>query len=351
MLLLPVLAVETGGRAAWMVAVISGVLGFLLLLLIGKMSQRFPTITFAGYASRIAGPWAGKGMALLLGIALGLGAAVDIQVALKNVVGLFFLTTPPWVVAGLLALTGLAVSWFGVVAASRLAPLVLSMLLLTFLFVLLPLWRYMELGYLVPFWDPTPLQPQSRAFWAALGAFRSGPALAALMPYIAEPRRAVRVAGWAYWAGWLVVFLAVLAPVLVFGPEGARSLVLPFPFVASVIRLPNFPLERIELLARLVFNLNVFHAIALMYFNGGQLLSEVFNTRTTRPFMVAVVVLSVVPVLTVYAALPGEVLTGWFLISAMVLFWSFFSLLWLIYWLRGMGRAGGAPTRAPYGGR
>lgn len=324
---------------------LSGVGGFLTTLLVGKLSQRFPRLTFAGYAGRIAGPRAGKVLALVLGIVFGLNAAVDLRVALKSVVGTYFVTTPTWVIALLMALTALSVTWFGIVHAARLGPLLSVILFLTFLFTFPLMGRWLQPGFLVPLLDPAPIDMSARSFWVALGAFRSGMFWAAFMPYVADPGRALRVSGWAYWAGWLAVFPAVVTPVLVFSPEGAVRLSQPFPFVVAVIRLPGFPLERLEILARLIVNLNVLYAVGFMYFVGATLLSEVFGSRQTRPFMLAVVGISLLPVVLLAAELPGEVFAGWTVIATMALAWAVFPLFWLIYWLRGLHR----PQR--HGGR
>lgn len=317
-----------------MVAVMAGWVGFFSILLIGKLAQRYPRLTVVGMVGHLAGRWTGKAVGLCLGVLFGLNAGVDLRMALKAVEGTYFINTPTVVISLLMAGVAMSITWFGIVHASRLGPLFLGTLVLAFVLTFPLLWKWMQPGYLVPLLDLSDLEVRSRGFWSAMAAFRGGLMLVALFPYIAKPQKALRVYGWAHWFGWLGVFFAVLTPVMVFSPAGARSLVQPFPYILAVIRLPNFPLERVEMLARLVYNLSVLYAVASMYFVGAVLLAESFGTRSIRPFLLVVEGVSLLLVVTIPAQISAEAVDGWILLTSLVLTWTLFPLLWVIHLLR-----------------
>lgn len=337
LLALPAIAVEAGGRATWVVVTLAGIIGFLTVLLVGKLGQRFPKLTFVGIASKITSNWLGKLLGLIMSLLLTLNVAMDLRVALKSVLGVYFFSTPLWAIATLLALTSLSAAWFGVVNMSRLGPVFLALLSLTFLFTFPLLWRWMQLGYLIPLLDFTQID-FGYPLWPALSSFRSGLLLMAIMPYTAEPRRAVRTYGWAFWIGWLAVLPAVIAPILIFGPEGAKAGSVPFLFIVSIIRLPNLPLERVEMFARLAYNMNVLYTVGAIYFTGGLLLSDVFGTRWIRPFMLAMAAVSVILLVLVRSDKTVEDLSAWVLTVTMCFTWATSLLLWLIARIRGVGQ-------------
>lgn len=342
LLLLPTVAVEAGGRAAWMVAIISGISGFAILLIVGKLSQRFPGLTLPEYAELLLGKWPGKALALLLTLNFGLNSSVDVGVAMRNLQGTYFAVTPGWVISGLLALTALSFVWFGLVSASRLAPTILALLVVTFLVTFPLLWRWMKPGYMIPLFDLSPVDPTSPSFWVAVGVVRAALFPVAFLPYLAEPQKAVRILGWAHWVGMFGNFLAVITPVMVFGPLGASAIVQPFPFVMAVLRIPIFPLDRLELIGRLAFHINTIYAIASIYFTGGLFMAKVFGTPRVRPFMLVMAGLSLAPIIFIPSTIHQMAFAYSSVIRGLIVGAVTFPLLWVAYWLRRPKLAAGA---------
>ena len=257
---------------------------------------------------------------------------------MKNLEGIYFTRTPPLVIGIILAVMALSAVWFGLVTASRLAPALVTLLGATCLLTFPLLWRWVKPGYLIPVFDPAPIAFGSKQFWVAVGAVRASLFPVVFLPYVREPAKAVRTLAWAHLVGMVVNLLAVVAPIVVFSPEGARALPQPFPFVIGVIRLPNFPLERVEMLARLVFHINTIYAVACIYFTAGLLMAEAFGTRTVRPFLLVAAVLSLLPQFFIPTTARGTEFAYDSVIRGLIVTWTLFPLLWLVYWLRGMGR-------------
>nr|PZN37103.1 MAG: hypothetical protein DIU70_13270 [Bacillota bacterium] len=330
----PTVAVESAGRMAWAVSVLSGAAGLLIIHLVGRLGLRFPDETLVGYASRILGRPAGKLLGLILVLVFALNSGAEIRMAIKSAVGVFFITTLTLVIAVLMTLTALMVGWHGVVTASRLGPLLVGSTFVVFFLTFPLLWRWMQPGYLIPLWEFSEIQFRSRPFWVAVFGLRVGALLAAMTPYIDDRRRALRAASAGYLLGWLGNFLAVISPIMVFGPEGARGLSQPFPYVIAIIRLPNFPFERVEMLARLVFNVGVFYAVGIALNLGGRVAAEVFGTTRSRPFMLAVAAISLIPSGWIAQEQPGEAAVAWIIIGTAIYLFTVYPLLWLVYAFR-----------------
>ena len=332
-----------------MVALVSAVSGFTALMVIGKLGQRFPHLTFTGYAEKLLGKWPGRLVSLTLAANFGLNASVDLGVAVKNLEGIYFETTPSWVIAVILALMALAATWFGLVNSARMAPVLLGLLGLTFLFTFPLLWRWMKPGYMLPLLDLSPIDWTSKSFWVAVGTIRAALFPVVFLPYVKEPQKAIRTLAWAHWVGMVGNLLAVITPVMVFSPEGARAVAQPFPYVIAVLRLPNFPFERVEMLGRLAFHVNTVYAIGNIYFTGGLFMSEVFGTRSIRPFMLVMALLSMLPLVLIPSAVRATDFAHGSVIRGLVAAWAVFPLLWIIYWLRGFHRTKPGHLRAPSG--
>jgi len=325
-----------------MVAIVSGLSGFGMLLIVGKLSQRFPGLTLPEYAEKLLGKWPGKALGLVLAVNFGLNASVDVGVAMRNLQGIYFTVTPGWVISALLALTALSFVWFGLVNASRLAPAILGLLALTFLGTFPLLWRWMKPGYMIPLFDLSPIELTSPSFWVAVGVVRAALFPVAFLPYVVEPKKAVRILGWAHWVGMFGNFLAVITPVMIFGPVGAGAVVQPFPFVMAVLRIPSSPLDRLEMIGRLAFHINTIYAVASIYFTGGLFMAKVFGTPRVRPFMLVMAGLSLAPIILIPSTIHQTSFAYSSVIRGLVAGATVFPLLWLAYWLRRPKLAAGA---------
>lgn len=342
-MIFPTEAIEASGRSAWLVLIMIGASQFISILTVGKLCQKFPGMTVTQFAGRIAGRWTGKIIGLSIAVLLALSASSDLFYGVKSIVGPFFFNTPSFAIVLTMALTGLSFTWFGLVNASRMSPFLMTLIVMTTIVVFLFMLKDTHWGYLTPLFNISSIHIQM-SFWASFCTFRTSVYLSAIMPYIEKPQSALQYYCWGFWIGWTTILIATLSPLLLFGPEGAKELSQPFPYVISTIRIPIIPFEHVEIIARLVYNINVLLAIGLSYFVGGRLLADVFNTKQIRPFMIVLTVISIIPRLFAESNWLGQAFSSYSLILALIMIWIIFPSLWIIYWLRGISKSCNKPN-------
>lgn len=308
-----------------MVAVLAGVSAWVAGLLVADLSRRFAPDHVFRYAGVLVGPWLGKLLGGVIVLAALANAPVDLRVAVQALFGVFYEQTPPWIVVAISGVGALSLVWWGPARLARLQPLLLAVIAAVTLLQVPFLWQRSEWRFLLPvrFQD---VDVGSRALLAAVGAFRFPLMLAWLVALLEEPRRAAALYTKGFWLGWLFVLPMVVFPVAIFGPEGARRLNHPFPYLLSIIRLPNSPVEKIDYLARLIYSLNTLVVVALFYQLIATGVGELTGKRRDRPVLAAATAVSVL--LTSWA-LPderGEALSRTILVAALPLEAAFVAL-------------------------
>ncbi len=226
-----------------MVALISGLVAWATVLIASDLARRFPGEALADYAPRLLGRWPGRVFLGLYTLALAMSMGTDLAIGVDGVLGLFLQYTPTWVILVLNLTVILLTLMGGMVRAGYVAPGFLLFLLVADVTLLVGLGDKMEIGYL--------------PFWAALASCRSAQVVPAAVTALHSPRRAPLLATVGHWLGYFIMLPMVLAPVLLFGPEGAQSTENPVLSLLWTIRIPNLPIyDRPGLLIRPVGNLS-----------------------------------------------------------------------------------------------
>ncbi|BDG59828.1 hypothetical protein caldi_09180 [Caldinitratiruptor microaerophilus] len=315
-----------------MVAVLAGVTAWLAGLVVAGLSRRFAPVSVFRYAGVLVGPWLGKALGGAIVLTALVNAPVDLRVAVQALFGVFYQQTPPWVVVIISAVGALALVWWGPVRLARLQPLLLGIVGAVTMLQVPFLWQRSEWRLLLPvrFED---VAVGSRAFLAALGTFRLPLMLAWVVALLEEPHRALELYTKGFWLGWLLVFPMVAFPVAIFGPEGARELNNPFPYVLSIIRLPNFPVEKVDYLARLTYSLTALVVVALFYHMVAAGVGELTRTRRDRPVLALAAAASVLLTVWMLPDEPGERLSRAVLVATLALETGFV-VLWALGRLR-----------------
>lgn len=335
---LPGEAIEAAGRSAWTAAVAAGVVNLVAGLVIGGLSQRFPAEAPAAYARRLAGPVLGWIIGLIIALSFAAAVVEHLAITAHTVSSGMLVLTPTPVVAIIAVMVAGYWAWTGWGGIGRLAPLLLAGLLATTAVAAVLLASAADWGYLRPWIDRGQLHLGSRSFWLASVDIHASFALAALIPYTAQPVRAMRtfLAGTA--VGWLVVAFYTAIPVAVFGPEAARAATHPFPDVLGVVSLFRSPFARPEFIGAVMYHLYATAAHAAFLWLAGQAFAELAGRTDPRPFVVlaTVVAAALVGMVTVLGEAGRDV--GEVIDAALYGLVPLYGLLWLLYWLRGLGR-------------
>lgn len=339
--LMPALAIEAGGRAAWAVAVLAGVVAWLVGLLVADLSRRFVPASVFAYAGMLVGPWSGRLLAALIVLAAVASAPVDLRGAVRALLGVFYQQTPPWIVVTISAAGALSLAWWGPQRLARLQPLLLAVLLTVTVLQVPFLLQRSEWRLLLPV-RLQDVDIGNRALLEALGVFRFPLMLAWLVALLEEPHRAPALFTKGFWLGWLVVLSMVAFAVAIFGPEGARELNNPFPYMLSIIRLPNFPIDKVDYLARLIYSLSALVVVALFYQVVAAGVGELTRMRRDRPVVALAAAVSVLLTSWLLPDEPGEGFSGAVLIATLALEAGFVAL-----WAVGRIRRPLPGTRVP----
>lgn len=288
MLILPTLAVEVGGRAAWTVAVAAWIMAALGSVFAAAAARRYPDESFPRYLPRALGRVPGAVVAMLLvGVAV-VAAGADLTLIFAAVDGVFLSRTPYLAGFIFIALVAAYQAWTGWRAIARLSPVMMAVLLGTALFLMMQLAPHADPGYLWPpldrgqfRWEPLPLV-------AAVGGFHFPLWIPFLYPRSAAPRWFLRdfVAG--SLVGALAVWVFTVAPVAILGPDAARMLQQAFPDITGIIALHRSFFDRPEHLARTVFNINAIVTVGTAVLGGAETLAGMTGAGNPRRFIVPV---------------------------------------------------------------
>lgn len=336
--ILPGEAIEAGGRSAWVVAVGAGAVNLVAGMIIGGLSQRFPADTAVSYARRIAGPVVGWIIGLVIALAF-VGAVVDHLATIAHTVSsglLVFTPTPVVAMVGVLVAGYWA--WTGWERIGRLSPLVLAGLLATTAAAAGLLAGVADWGYLRPWFDWGQLRPQSHEFWLGLVDIHSPFALAMLIPHTVRPAGATRTFLAGTGVGWLVVAFYTVVPVAVLGSDAARAVSHPFPDVLGTLSLFRSPFARPEFIATVMYQIYTLAALAAFLWLAGRAFAQLAGRTDPRPFVViaTVAAAALVGMTTVLGEAARQV--GEMLDVALYGLVPLYGLLWILYWLRGLGR-------------
>lgn len=342
--LLPVYAVDAGGRAAWMVATGAGLTAWGLALLPAGLARRFPEQSLPAYAPRLLGRVGGWLFLLVYIMALTVGMAIDMAISVRTVLVVFLEYTPLWAITGLgLAVVVLA-ALNGFVRVAHVAPAFLLFLILADGLLIVVLKSETVFGYLQPLWRPQEVQWLSLPMAAALATARSWIVLPGVLARLHQPRAAPLLVTAGHWLGWWIMLPAVLWPVLVLGPEGARSTTNPYLALLGAIKIPNTPIaDRPELLIRPVGNLAALITVGVALAAATEAGRALVGRRLAPGVMPALVV--AVWILAALFLRSAEVWQAfrWPLLGIAALIMPGF----LFMWLRSLGQSPSGPVRPP----
>ncbi len=311
----------------------------MMIVLIGKLAQTFPDHTFYEYASLLLGNILGKIISFFLVLFIIINSAVDMYLVTSSIMGVFYILTPSWQIFLLMTGSAVLLSWYGVVNLARMTPVLSILLILMTIIITLFLTQSVQIGYFRPV-RVTDIQFTSMEFWVAIGSFRTAIFLGVLLPYVQHGTKVVKNTLLSFWLAWIIVFLFVAFPVLLFSVEGAAILERPFPYFLSVIRIQNFPFDRIHTFARMLYSVNVLITVGIAFFAGGLLLKQIFsngdkhNYTAVRPFILITAGMTLILLFLIKNNATGIEFINISIISLLTFAWGSFLLLWIVKWSR-----------------
>lgn len=289
----PGILIQTGGPAAWQVALIMTAASLLLFLPTAALARRFPGQGLAEISERAAGPVLGT----LIVLAVVTWLICVVASTLRNFAETLIITilpdTPPSVLVSLLALCILFASYRGVEPLVR-TNLILFVLIAAGLFVVLAFsLPRADAALVYPFWGHGIEHTVTGGIWWA-GLSAEAVALLVLGYAFRDPHALKRSGVLGILLFGLTATVSVAVLVMIFGSPEAAQLPMPFYTLARLVYLGRF-LQRTEAVivmfwcfAAIIRMTGLFHAATVAT-------AGVLKLNYYRPlvFPMAVVVVSV----------------------------------------------------------
>ncbi|HEY3315277.1 MAG TPA: GerAB/ArcD/ProY family transporter [Bacillota bacterium] len=334
---MPSAFVDAGGRMAWVMPFLALAVDLVASLVVVSLAVRLRDHELIELAVNKGG-WLGRiGIAGMTVLTLA-SLVLDTRFNLLLFSGTLLIRTPEIIASSLPMLAALGLTFSGAVRMGRLAPWVLVLLMASILFALVLSWHRMDLGYLLPLWDPQNVHLGDLAFTASLGGIRAGWVTALLVVHCDKKVKPIRTMLLAKAVGGSAIVFSILQPLAMLGFGGANETTTPFLYTITTLAVYSFPVERLEFFLRLILSIQVSFSMALDVWAGTLGVWAFFRKPS---FAVMATIFSATALLAsglIRTSNELRLITFW-IASLNLLSLPLFGLLWLA--LRGMLRPSG----------
>lgn len=293
----PYLVVNMAKQDAWLSALVSIGLGFLLVLLYGILVRRHPKMTLIESSETILGKWIGKIVSFLFFLYFLILTSV-----LVREIGDFITTnlmpeTPIQAIEIIFILTVIFAVRLGLETFSRTSEIILPGVLLFFLFTVLFLIPEIRFENIAPFLEDG-MKPVLRGTMQLLGVpIFELVILLMIAPYVDTPKQIGKALFIVTMLGGIFIFLIILFSILVLGPGSTSNLNYPIYALAQKINIGNF-IQRMEVLAGGILFISMFIKTTICFYSMVLSFAQIFRLKKyemlTFPLGMIVLVLSII---------------------------------------------------------
>ncbi|WP_339264930.1 GerAB/ArcD/ProY family transporter [Paenibacillus sp. FSL R5-0744] len=285
---------------AWVSVVLGGVVVFMVIMIMVKLSQQFPGKTVFQYSKRIVGNLPGGVLSSLLILYFIVVAGFEIRVLAE--VTLFFLLegTPIWAIVMPFIWVGTYLVYGGINSIARVFQIVfpISIFILIICFILSS--RIFDIHHLRPFMSEG-LMPVIRGMKSGILIFTGCEVVMIMTAFMEHPQEAVK--------GMMVGFciplvLYLVTVVMVIGGLSINSVITStWPTIDLVrsLEISGFFFERFEFPLLVIWLMQMFCNFCSFFFNASLGISQVFNLKI-HPVMFALM-----PVIFICTMIPQRI--------------------------------------------
>ncbi|MBC7343505.1 MAG: endospore germination permease [Clostridia bacterium] len=277
---LPVLTTGEAAQDAWAAATLALLGSVVIVLMVGGLGTKFPSLTIVEYNQRLLGKYVG-GLVSLAFLWLFLHiAATDTRVYAEVLVSGFLPLTPLTFITASMVILAALVVYLGIEVLGRMADVLMPFFTLFIALSIAGALRSVQ---------PHNLEP---VLARGLGPVISGAvtpiaisvqflALAMLIPTLTIPEKATSSALVAATLAGIVLIVASSVVVGVLGPDLGSKAIFPFFEMVRSIEISAF-LERIEALTVIAWGLGLFIDVATFLYCGAKGLAQLLGLRDYR---------------------------------------------------------------------
>jgi spore germination protein len=272
-LTLPRGASESLREAGWISTILGAVIAMVSIMIIAKLSLKFPRLSLVHYSQQILGSstknWVGKVFSFpVILIYAGFFAIANVATARtfgEVVVTSVLRETPLEVIIITMLLAALVLSWHEVEVMARVNEILLPLILLPVLLIALFSFQTARFENMLPIF-PVDWKTTALGALAASFAFQGYEVMTLFFGYVKDSSNMIRASLWGIGIPAFVYTMIVLSGILVFGSEELQKLMWPTLELVKTTEVPGLILERLESAFLGVWVAAVFTTVGNLYY-------------------------------------------------------------------------------------
>ena len=283
-LIIPAGLAAEAKQDAWIAAILTLIIGVLLVVFYGFFIKKFPDMTLVEVNEKILGKWIGKMLSLSYFSFVFLLAAL----VLRNI-GDFFTTqilveTPIQVIFAVFMVVIIMGTRLGIETIARACEIFspwIFFLLVLLIVLLLPEVQFQNFQ---PIFDEG-FKPIIRASIPFIGLpFLELIAFLMIHPSVDQKKSVSRAFLNGTILGGILLFIIIAMTILVLGADFTARNTYPTYILAKKINIGNI-VERIEVIVAIVWMLSIFFKLVILFFASACSLAQVFHVKSYRPLL------------------------------------------------------------------
>ncbi|MEW6696091.1 MAG: GerAB/ArcD/ProY family transporter [Bacillota bacterium] len=289
---LPAVALEEGKNMAWVFFLVGTVNDLLIFWLITLLMKGHQDLTIVEVSERVLGPYLGTVVNLVFA---GYFLMVD-AVITRGFAEAFLITalprTPISVVLFVITAASFISCFYGLEAIARVARTALTFIVLGMFILILTVASFADVTNFYPLWSMDPMQLLAGS-WSRYTVITEGLLAAVIFHAFGGWQHFRRAGMWAIAVGGLVVILAVVFSLLVFGVQAASEFSLPLFELSRIVIFGRF-FQRLESVFLLVWAMVGFIKLAITLYAYTLVFARMFRLPDYRPLLAVTSLLSFV---------------------------------------------------------
>ncbi len=282
---------DAGFNAAWIISLIQTVIGFLGVLALIAMLEKYPGRDLVEIGENLVGPYINIFFALFYLTVFLFGSGMLLRLAAERMVSGFFVDTPISLVTVFFMISSLIVSYLGLEAITRTSRFVVGILVILAMGLValtIPLW---QLHSFFPLWGPGPWDLAQGAFKNS-GDYIQILLLGIIYPFLPDGKgraigiKAVLISGF-------FMFLYVLTPLMIFSYPAATELTMPTFEMARIINIDRFG-QRLEVIFLPVWIFAILISLSTSLYAAAAISTRILKLSDHRPFVLSMAIFTMV---------------------------------------------------------
>ena len=290
------------GPDAWLAFLIGNLFTLIAIFIIVKLAQRFYKHGFAEFSRIIAGPVIGWILSAVL-VVYWIAVSARVMRASTDLVRTTLLDrTPIWVIAFSIMLIAVYLCWNGLEPLCRVSLTTVVVILPLITLITLSLLSEVKIDNFLPFLAEGPQKVLKSAIMQ-LGDIEEMTFMLFLVPFMKKPEKAMKAALFGLYIPVFLAFFSIVTQIGILGVELTKIYLSPGVAVLEELQLPGAFVERLGVAYSGLWIILVFPTICGLLYAIVLTLSQMFGTKSHRPFIIPVVILTYI-----ISIIPGNTL-------------------------------------------